>query len=285
MAVASRIVRFSTAGIILALAPAVAQQPPPPPAAGALVRRQWVVNETSPTCAMTRPLTGSPAVTLVIRSYAGSGYYDVMLVSTEWSRSIRRGSGDMRLSLGSETSYDRRHAVVPLGGGNGDAVLFPGLRVPFLENLARSGSFTFSIGGRTVATYPVPGAAPAARAFDQCEAAILISWGGDPAGLGPGTTRPRPIGDPNSWVGLNDYNFENPGDGSSLAISRLDLGLDGRPERCTAIETNARPEFGASVCGTLMARARYEHARDSAGHPVRSIATYRFEIIRATTGR
>jgi hypothetical protein len=261
----------------LAAAPAAAQAPLPPaapPAAPAAAKQGWLVDHSGLRCLMSRGLEGAPRATLAVRSLPGSGDYDLILASHAWPRRAALAKEGATLSLApGGPAYDRRPSLQPLAG-YGKALTFESLPTPFLEEFAKAASLSLAVGGKPVASYDVPLAGAAARAFAACEAEKLVEWGADPTAFEPGGARARPVGDTKTW--LNPRNFiPAPGRTGRFSIAlRFDLGLDGRPERCQMLESTGVRDGGTQACEALMRSARYEPARDKAGRPVRSVAVY-----------
>ncbi|HEX9931655.1 MAG TPA: hypothetical protein VGB08_02300, partial [Allosphingosinicella sp.] len=129
--------------------------------------------------------------------------------------------------------------------------------------------------GRAVGSWAIPSAARAAEALAYCEAEKQVEWGADPAGLEPGASPPRPIGDAREWLTARDLGMTQVTASTEVAaVFRLVLGADGRASDCTLLESGGNLAVQAGACRTLVQRARYEPARDPRGNPVRSIDVY-----------
>ncbi|HEX8526699.1 hypothetical protein [Allosphingosinicella sp.] len=242
---------------------------PPPPAPAAAPR--WIVNESGAACTLGRLLVGTPAATVVVLTYPGSDEYELRLIADDWTGRIGGARQALDLTLAPGDVRYTRGPSTPLAAIEGAQVLrFADLPSGFLNAFGRAETLTVSSGGRPIASYPLRLAAPASRALAACERAKLIEWGADPAGLEPGAVRPTPIGNPDEWTGgyvmhsLRDRRF---------AVLRLNLAADGRPERCTILESN-NGRYARRYCSKLMENARYEPARDARGNPVRSIVVH-----------
>jgi hypothetical protein len=260
----------------LLLAPgsaAVALQAAPEASAPA----RWHVDGSGSRCVLTRRLAGTPAATLILRSYPGSGEYELMLSSPDWPRSVGGAKKEAALTLAPGAAVYRGEAtILPLERGLGDAVAMPLLPGSFLRDFARASSLDLAVGGQPVATYALPTAAKAADAFAFCESEKLIEWGADPAGFEPGAARPRPVGDPRQWLTDRDLRgLMLAASYSAAVIARLTIGIDGRAEECTLLEATAIERLQAIACRALKDRARYEPARDKDGKPIRSVAVHR----------
>lgn len=79
----------------------------------------------------------------------------------------------------------------------------------------------------------------------------------------------RPKGNPANWVTVNDYrtswiNREMTG----TARFRLEVGANGRVERCAITATSGHPELDKATCALVAQRARFEPAKDASGATV-----------------
>lgn len=79
----------------------------------------------------------------------------------------------------------------------------------------------------------------------------------------------RPKGSPTNWVTVNDYrtswiNREMTG----TARFRLEVGANGRVERCAITATSGHPELDKATCALVAQRARFEPAKDASGATV-----------------
>lgn len=255
------------------------QQETRAPEASAPGETRWAIGRSGLMCALRRQLAASPAVTLIVRAFPGSGEYEVLLVSPEWSRTMARDRSGARLTLlPSGTHYERPRFVNTTLGEFGNGVRFGALPASFMSEMTQLEAITLSVDDREIGTYAVPLAARAAQAFSACETAQLAQWGADPAGLEAGATRPRPIGDHLRW--LQPQEFPAPGNMVRMAF-RLNVDAEGRAQQCTVIESNLSARQGERACQLLAERARYEPARDARGNAVPSVAVHQANWIRA----
>lgn len=259
---------LATPGSITAQAQTRPASPSAPPAGA-----RWLVDESGLTCSMGRPVAEGP-LTLVIRTYPGSGLYDVSFVGPEWRSRVHRFEEAKLILLPGGTRYDSSGVVTDLGEGRGQALYLGTMPADFLERFSQASAMKLAVGTDEIGTFSLPQAAAVSRVFADCEAGKLIDAGADPAGFGPGATRPRPIGDSYQWLTPADL----PRLVESLryvsAAARLSLNAAGRPESCTVVESNMA-QVEQVMCRLVMARARYEPARDRQGSPVATLVHYR----------
>lgn len=264
---------LGAATLLAAMAgPAPAQGPQP-----AAQPARWAVDGAGTRCVLTRRLGGTPTASLIVRTFPGSGEYEAMLASPDWPRRVYQVKKEAALSFAPSGSAWRGSAVlVPLQHGLGDAVAFPRLPAQFIGAFANASSLSLAAGGEALGSYTLPSAAKAAEALAFCETEKLIEWGADPAGFGPGTSPPRPVGKPSEWLTDRDLGPDQYlGSYAVAVIARLTIGADGGVEQCELLETSGSERLAGVACSALRKRARYEPARDKGGKPVRSVAVYR----------
>jgi hypothetical protein len=253
---------------------ALAQPPAPSPASAAAAPR-WHVDGSGDRCLLERRLADGS--TLILRTFPFSGAYELMLVRPDWPGSTARIADGADIVLFPEmNSYKSRGALVPLGGDAGKAVAFAGLPSGFVAALAGAKTLSIGAGGKPVAEVAIPAAAKGAvAALQQCEAVKAVDWGADAAAFEAGGVLPKPIGDTGKWLDQRDLGSVNTWHEFGAAASfRLVIGADGRIERCDVLEASLNSGLRANGCKSLIARARYEPARDPQGKAVRAALTY-----------
>lgn len=271
------------AALALMAAGTAAAQPPVPAPIPSPPGARWIVDESGDTCVMGRQLAAGPDVTLAVRTYPGSGNYDLRFVRADWISALTEIGEQFELRLApTSTAYSRPRGAVLLNAGTAQALRFGGLGDQFLTAFAQSNVLTVHNGGDVMAAYALPQAAAVAAAFADCEAAKLIDWGADPAAFEPGGRRARPIGDETEWLtGLVPEGAE----GTFRIYVRLSLGADGRPTDCVVLDASAA-NLRTNACTRFLEHARYEPARDPRRNPVRSVAVTGSEwsIVRRVEG-
>jgi hypothetical protein len=252
---------FSILAAAAAIPTAVSAAPP---------HAQWVLDDNEKICSLSRMWSGDAPATLVVKTYPGSDLYDVLVASSKWPAEALQGSGPTRIELlPSGPGFERSGRVGRIAKIGQRVIAFGALPSTFLSAFAKASAFAVTRSQRKMGSYDIPGADAAVRALRACEDATLIAWGADPAGLQPGATRPRPIGNSENWLNTVRV-MTNSGPPINLYL-RLVIGTDGRVENCDILET-ARSPVDSLAC--LFLSARYEPGRDPSGHPVRSVAVY-----------
>lgn len=261
--------------------PAAAAQTPSPPAPRPSQGGGWVVDESGLTCAMARPV--DPRVTAMVRTYPGSGRYELMLVPANWRWALNRRSerATVRLLPG-ETSYERRVHVTNLPQGRGEALNITS-GGDFLQQFGRANAIKLTVDRKEIGTFQLPQAAAVSRVFAECEAAKLVDWGADPAALAPGATRPRPLGDQYAWARELMSGALDRGAGRVFALARLNVSREGQPERCTLMDSNRIPQVDSEICNVLMQKARFQPAGDTNGNGVPSVFVFEANVRRERT--
>lgn len=259
----------------LAASHGAAAQPPVPSAAPGAAAPRWHVDGSGDRCLLERRL--GDGTTLILRTFPLSGDYELMLARPDWPGSAARIADGADIVLFPEmNSYKRRGALVPLGGDTGKAVAFTALPPAFVAALAGAKTLSIGAGGKPLAEVAIPAAARGAvEALQRCEAVKAVDWGADPGAFEPGGTPPKPIGDTGKWLDQRDLGSVNTWrDFGAAASFRLVIGADGKVERCDVLEASLNSGLRANGCKSLIARARYEPAKDPQGKPVRAALAY-----------
>lgn len=114
-----------------------------------------------------------------------------------------------------------------------------------------------------------------ARTQMICGAALLIA-ASVAAQTPPAATAPasagqpaRPLGDPNGWIGLEDYPAAAWDARQEGAVRvRLSVAPLGFVDGCTVLESSGSEALDTGTCQILMARAFFNPARDAAGQAI-----------------
>lgn len=248
---------------LLGLAAAAAGAPPVDPG--------WAVNGSGSRCALSR---SADAQTLLLRTYPGTGNYDLMLVAPALAKQFQ-GPHPKPFSLvlaPAGTVFHRIGVPLPLKADPGVAAVFNGLQHDVVDAMAKATALSLDVDRTEIAAFPLPLAGKAVAALTYCEQAKLEEWGADPAGFAPGATQPKPVGNPARWLTAKDLGKAGKGN-AGFAVLRLGIAADGGISGCTPLETN-NPALDTLACPALTSRARYEPARDATGHAVTSVVLY-----------
>ena len=259
--------RASAVFAFLAAGAAAAQQPPATAPTPAPAGARWIVDESGDTCVMGRQVAAEPDVTLAVRTYPGSGGYDLRFVRADWTPVAASAAEQLELRLTPTVAYSRARSAVLMSADGAQALRFGSLPSEFLAAFAQSSALTVRNGDAVVATYVLPQASAVAAVFADCEAGKLIDWGADPAGFEPGATRPRAIGSARDWY---SGAVPEPTEGWFRVAARLTIGTDGQPTDCVILDAS-HDFFRTGACARLLELARYEPARDARRNPVRSV--------------
>jgi hypothetical protein len=231
----------------------------------------WALDGAGSRCTLSRSADGR---TLLLRTYPGTGSYDLMLVAPALGNHFegRRARPFSLVFAPAGVTFHRAGTPIALQGNLGTAAAFNGLQHDLLDAMAKASALGLDIDRTEVASFPLPTADKAVAALTYCEQTKLQEWGADPAGFAPGATAAKPVGNPAAWLTWKDLGKAAKGK-DGFAVLRLSVAADGRIANCTPIESN-NSAFDTLACPALASRARYEPARDGAGHPVVSVVVY-----------
>jgi len=249
--------------LILGLAAAAVDTAPAKPG--------WAVDGAGTRCTLSR---SADAQTVLLRTYPGTGSYDLMLVAPGLAKQFQ-GSRPKPFSLvfgPAGTAFHRTAAPIPLQGNLGTAAAFNGLQRDVLDAMAKAETLGLDIDRTEIASFPIPQANKAVAALAYCEQAKLQEWGADPAAFAPGATAAKATGNPAAWLTAKDLGKAGKGKGG-FAVLRLSVATDGSVSNCAPLEAN-NPALDTLACPALSARAHYEPARDPSGHAIVSVVLY-----------
>jgi hypothetical protein len=224
---------------------------------------------------MSRSLPGSPPADLGVRTYPGTGNYELVLATGSWPNSLRNAER-VRMAFEPGTAVFGRPAIFQLRTPQGvrHVIQFSGLPANFLQTFGAASTVTLRNNASNIVAYQLPRASGVATVLASCERLKLIDWGADPAGFGPGAQRPRPAGDQRSWVDVRLIPALLSATQTDVVVS-LVVGGDGRVARCSVLEANLDAQSKVQLCSQLTHNARYQPARGPTGTAVRSVVVYR----------
>ncbi|WP_448664851.1 energy transducer TonB [Sphingomonas sp. CJ20] len=98
-----------------------------------------------------------------------------------------------------------------------------------------------------------------------------------PPTIGPPNAPLQPAESPGAWVTNDDYPAGAIRAGQQGVVGfRLSIGTDGRPKGCEVTTTSGVPLLDAQSCRLLVARARFQPARDAQGRAIPATYSSRF---------
>jgi hypothetical protein len=263
---------LSAALLVGPAAPALASFEPAAPLAS-----RWHLDGATDRCVLTRQLEGpAGAATFALRTFPGSGRYEVILAGNRMAERIGRRA-DARIGFtGGPDMVEVAVSGVDLPGQLGRGLLLGPVGRGFVESFAKGSAFRLAgKDGSELGSWTIPSGAKAAEAMSFCEVEKQVEWGADRAGFAPGATPPRASSNPRTWVTVRDFGLSQAYTSALYtAVFRMNVNENGRAEGCKLIEYAGNvPEAKTRLCNALMSSARFEPARDAAGKPVRSVFT------------
>jgi len=230
----------------------------------------WTVGEADGACTISHALDGVAGARLEVRTYAGSGEYQLRLISRDWQREPRNGDDIVTLAFSPGRARVSHYITFAFRREGGEEMyVMPQVPPVFVERIASSTHAELTVVGE-VSTSGLADGAQARQSLLACQRRKLIEWGADAAALARGASPARPLGDPGEWMNgyvsgsLTERNF---------AVVALKIGANGRPQDCTIVDSNPR-RYASFLCGRLRSRGRFEPARTADGTPVASVAVF-----------
>lgn len=138
----------------------------------------------------------------------------------------------------------------------------------FLLKLSSAQAVGIGHGNVAIGDAPLKAAAAAADAIRQCQDQKMRAWGIDPVAWRALKSPPNPVAP--LWKRLSDADYPMEAETFSVtgdAITRVDVGPDGRVQQCRSLNAGAYKGFESATCDALKG-AQFRPALDSAGHPV-----------------
>jgi len=155
---------------------------------------------------------------------------------------------------------------------NGGLVVF---NVPknALDELSGSTGFVVSVDGKKKFDFRFESPGAAVRALDDCHAALLRSWGVDPAVLSGLSKRPAPVRSDGSWISKKELDKVATDvmallHGGGSTILTYTVQRDGRIADCQVVVSSGLPALDDFACTSFLNNARFEPGRDASGSPV-----------------
>ena len=138
-----------------------------------------------------------------------------------------------------------------------------------LAEFAASTSILIREGGADLLELPLRDAPAAVAALRQCEEARLREWGVDLAARAALKSQPEPTVPLGSVIRRKDYPKSALRKGvRGDTVVRLDIGIDGRVERCAVVGGSGREELDVAACSLLQRRLSFKPAVNAAGEAV-----------------
>ena len=150
----------------------------------------------------------------------------------------------------------------------------------FVDNLANSAWLEFSHPKTKTLRVPIHIPAKIVATLRDCEDTTMRDWGIDPIAWRALRSRPMPIGHVRERFSALDYPMQELSRNVEAdAVTRLDIGIDGRVAKCAAATSGLSKDFELASCAVLKG-ARFRPAIDSSGRPVPASIVYdvRFRI-------
>ena len=252
------------AAAVLSVTAAAAGAQPSQPSQG------WTVGEADGACTISHDLDGDAGARLEVRTYAGSGEYQLRLINRDWQREPRNGDDMVALAFSPGRARVSHYITFAFRREGGEEMyVMPQVPPVFIERIAGSTQAELTVVGE-VSTSRLADGAQARQSLLACQRRKLVEWGADPAALARGASPARAVADPGEWVSgyvsgsLTERNF---------AVVALKIGANGRPQGCTIVDSNPR-RYASFLCGRLRSRGRFEPARAADGTPVASVAVF-----------
>lgn len=231
----------------------------------------WQIERGEWRCALSWTGPDAKAQRLTLDTTPGSGLLRLAATDPAWGDQAAGKAAAMPFLLdpGGPVAGERKRALSSFAGGS---VELSGIEPTFLAALAQARSIRLEEKGKTPFGLGLPDAAAAVRAFRDCEESRLRDWGVDTAARAALGRLPRPAGaGAVEWFRWQEYPREAARAGvGGTAVARITVSPAGSPADCAIVVSARHPALDALTCQSIVKRARFEPALDSAGKAVRS---------------
>jgi hypothetical protein len=234
----------------------------------------WEVDKMPDRCFLHRTWAEPTPGSLSISIFPGSDYYDVVLAAPKmpissdvfWKATIVFHGPETRLSLNARQGSTRGPYPVSASFG---------ISATQFADFARSSAISFTIESTKKGPFPLPDAAEALAALQECTGEHLVALGADPKQFQPGGAPPVPLASSDTWVDGATVQKILREAGTKPVDKRFKLGIDaaGRVESCVRMGAGAIDEIDKLTCGAIKDKTLFKPAHDPAGNSVRSVAT------------
>jgi TonB family protein len=231
----------------------------------------WKVERIDSQCTLFRQETGARPTFLALQTLPGSGLIRLIVADPAWSdtAAVEAASSSVLLDNGGAVTGEKARPVhTPAGAG----VEMTGIDQSVLATIAAAGSIRLEGKGKTRFLMKLPHAAAAVGEFRDCEAGSLREWGVDTVARAGLRRLPKPAGAGIiEWFRWQDYPHEAVRARiSGTVVARIAVSVSGAATDCAVAVTSGHRALDERTCKSILKRARFEPALDSAGKAVRS---------------
>ena len=151
------------------------------------------------------------------------------------------------------------------------------LLAPDYARLLSSEAFSVTVGTKTT-DFTLTKLRAVQRQLDICVKDLLVQWGyplEKQAQFASFPTTSKPVV---SYFKDNDYPSAALGAPGGTTTVRVNVKIDGRPEKCVVTESSGRTDLDQKTCAVILSRVLFYSARNTADEPVEApyVATIRW---------
>jgi TonB family protein len=239
--------------------------------AGEAPSGSWRVERIDSHCILLGPGPGPKPQLLTIKTTPGSGLLQLAVTDPSWSYREASRAAQMQFVLdpGGPVTGER---AIPVRNSAGAGVEISGIDPSFLAAFAEAASIRLEQKGKVLFRAQLSDAPAWVRAFRDCEDDSLRQWGVDVAARTALTRLPKPAGaGAIGWFRWQEFPQEASKPGTSgTTIARIAVDAAGRPASCAVAVSAGHPALDRTTCWSILKRARFEPALDSAGKAIDS---------------
>ncbi|MGZ8979069.1 MAG: energy transducer TonB, partial [Allosphingosinicella sp.] len=231
----------------------------------------WRVERADSHCTLIRQEPGARPLHLTLEMTPGTGQIRIMAADPAWSDrdAAKAAAMPFLLDPGGPVVGEKARPVRNLAGAG---VELAGIDQAFLATFAEARSIRLERDGRTPFRVQLPEIAAAVSALRDCEEDSLRQWGVDTAARAALRRLPKPAGaGAITWFRWQEYPDAAVIAGASgTVVTRIAVDSAGGAKSCTVVVSAGHPALDKRTCQSILKRARFEPALDSAGKAVRS---------------
>lgn len=237
----------------------------------------WRLQADPALCVLERR-NAEPPVTLSIETIPGSDDYRLAIAAPAINKSPALAPASL-IFAPSQKMRSGRARVGKLPDGT-PVIWMENLAPGLLDELSGAETMTIASGSRERVSVQVASSAKAVEALRRCNADQLLEWGADAGQFALGGTPPVAVKNREEWLSKSEL-LKVMGEARRPDVDetfRVAVSADGVVDDCHAVSDKLQKGAESAACAPVLGKALFTPARDSAGHPVRGVATFRVRL-------
>lgn len=231
---------------------------------------KWVVDWGEARCTLVRHAGGADAVTMIVRTYIGSRWPELLFVHSGWKEDQAKFGDELNVLLSPAGNRIVGKAAAGRLGGDGYRILsVRELEPDFFDYLSEAEGLSLEIDGKVILRLSFSDSKAAVAALTRCNDDLMQSWGVDIELRDSLLRQPKGVTPLWTWFRAEDYPLAAARQNKSgPVVVRYTVGVDGKVTECVPVVSADDPALDSRTCQLLKQRGRFEPALDTNGKPI-----------------